>query len=136
MKSPALARSFNTAALFSLLAALTVGCQKEEAPPPLPTAKPVEAPTVATIVPEEEEEEETTEATTTDAPKKGGKGGGGGTLGKCCSALRQNAANAPPETKVQMEQAAAACDAANKAGASSALSIIGRFGVKLPPVCQ
>jgi hypothetical protein len=135
MKSPASARSFNTAALFSLLAALAVGCQKEEAPPPLPTAKPVEAPAVATIVPEDEEEEETTEATTTDAPKKGGKGGGS-TLSKCCSALRQNAANAPPETKAQMEQAAAACDAANKAGASSALSIIGRFGVKLPPVCQ
>lgn len=134
MKSPALARSFNTAALFSLLAALAVGCQKEEAPPPLPTAKPVETPTVATIVPEDEEEEETTEPAA--APKAGGKGSSGGTLGKCCAALRQNAANAPPETKVQMEQAAAACDAANKAGASSALSVISRLGVKVPPVCQ
>lgn len=135
MKSPALARSFKTAALFSLLTALAAGCQKEETPPPLPTAKPVETPAVATIVPEDEEEEESTEGATTDAPKKGGTGGKS-TLGKCCAALRQNAANAPPETKVQMEQAAAACAVADKAGASSALSIISRFGIKVPPVCQ
>jgi hypothetical protein len=134
MKSPGLARSFNTAALFSLLAVLAVGCQKEEAPPPLPQAKPAEVPTVATIIPEDEETEE--EAVTTDEPKKTGKGGGTSSLGKCCAALRQNAVNAPPETKVQMEQAAAACEAANKAGASSALSVIRRFGVALPPICQ
>lgn len=136
MKSPAIARSFKTAALFSLLTALAAGCQKEETPPPLPTAKPVETPAVATIVPEdEEEEEESTEGATTDAPKKGGTGGKS-TLGKCCAALRQNAANAPPETKVQMEQAAAACEVANKAGASSVLSVVSRFGIKVPPVCQ
>ncbi len=133
MKSPGLARSFNTAALFSLLTALAIGCQKEEAPPPLPQAKPAEVPAVATIIPEDEDTEE---EVTTDEPKKTGKGGGTSTLGKCCAALRQNAANAPPETKVQMEQAAAACDAANKAGASSALSVIRRFGVALPPICQ
>lgn len=133
MKSSGLARSLNTAALFSLLVALATGCQKEEAPPPLPQAKTVEPPTVATIIPEDEEEEE---EVTTDEPKKTGKAGGGNALSKCCQALRQNAANAPPETKVQMEQAAAACDAANKAGASSALSAIRRFGVALPAICQ
>ncbi len=121
------------ALLFGAVVSTATSCKQDEAPPPLPVAKPVETPAVATIVPEEEETEE--ESTSEETTKKGGKGGGS-TLSKCCAALRQNAANAPPETKGHMESAAAACDAAAKAGASSVLGVISRFGIKVPPVCQ
>lgn len=121
------------ALVFGAVVSTATGCKQDEAPPPLPTAKPVETPAIATIVPEDEETEE---EVTSEEPKKGGKAGGGSALSKCCAALRQNAANAPPETKGHMESAAAACDAAVKAGASSVLGVVSRFGVKVPPVCQ
>jgi hypothetical protein len=122
------------ALLFGAVLSTATGCKQDEAPPPLPTAKPAETPAVATIMPEEDEETEE-ESTSDETTKKGGKGGGS-SLSKCCAALRQNAVNAPPETKGHMESAAAACDAAAKAGASSVIGVISRFGIKVPPVCQ
>lgn len=120
------------ALVFGAVVSTATGCKQDEAPPPLPTAKPVETPAIATIVPEDDE----TEEETSEEVKKTGKAGSGSSLSKCCSALRQNAANAPPETKGHMESAAAACDAAVKAGASSVVGVISRFGIKVPAVCQ
>lgn len=108
--------SLNTAGVVLALAVIGAsasGCQKDEAPPPLPEAKKVEEPKVEELkIPDagsEEVEEEKKKAT-------GGARKAGGALSACCAALRQNAANAPEPTKGHMMTAAAACDAANKSG--------------------
>jgi hypothetical protein len=116
-----------------LVAALAGGCTKDEAPPPLPQAKPATTPTALQLeIPKDED------AGATKPVKKGGKGGGGaaGALGPCCAALKQNAASAPPETQAHMLNAAAACDAANKVGGSKS-SFLGLLrGAGLPAACQ
>lgn len=138
MMSPTFIRSSHSAAalLASVLLIAATGCQKDEAPPPLPQAKPAETPQVATLVPEGEDdfEEEEEQA----APKTGTRKAAPGPLAKCCQALRQNAANAPPETAGHMLTAAAACDAANSSGKTSAASVISSLlkGAQMPAVCQ
>ncbi len=138
MMLPMFVRSSHPAAalLVGALSIATFGCQKEETPPPLPQAKPVETQPVATLVPEDDELEE--ETTADEAPKKPSGKRAAGPLTKCCQALRQNAANAPPETAGHMLTAAAACDAANASGQSSAASVISGLlkGAKMPAVCQ
>jgi len=137
MMSPTIVRSSHLAALLAgALSIAATGCQKEEAPPPLPQARPAETPTVATLVPEGEDEFEEEEEE--PAPKKGSGKAAAGPLTKCCQALRQNAANAPPETAGHLLTAAAACDAANSAGKTSAASIISGLlkGAQMPAVCQ
>ncbi len=123
--------------LAGLLGGIAVGCQKDEAPPPLPTPKPAPTPTVAQLVPEEdEEEEEVEEAKPTTRRTTGGKAAG--PLTACCQALRQNAANAPPETKGHMLTAAAACEAANASGNTGFLGGLNTLlkGANMPPACQ
>ncbi len=124
--------------LLVCLAALGAsGCKNEDPPPPLPEPKPAATPTTLQLeAPEEDAGKEEEE------PKKVGKGvkRASGPLAACCSALRQNAANAPPETKGHMLNAAAACDAANAAGGGKsgflgALSgLLGGAGI--PAACK
>ncbi len=117
----------------ALAVGATLGCKKEEEPPPpLPEAKPAATPeTLELEIPEEDAGEE-------EEPKKTGTGvrkpkG----LAACCAALRQNAASAPPETQGHMLNAAAACDAANAAGAGSVAGLSALLrGAKMPAACQ
>jgi hypothetical protein len=116
-----------------LAVATTTGCKKEEEPPPpLPEAKPAATPeTLELEIPEEDagEEEEPKKTGTGKARPRG--------LAACCAALRQNAASAPPESKGHMLNAAAACDAANAAGAGTVAGLAGLLrGAKMPSACQ
>jgi hypothetical protein len=125
---------------FALISALLLfgaasGCQNKETPPPLPTAKPATTPSTLKLEAPKEED--------AGGPKKTVKKGGGksqGTLGACCAALRQNAAGAPPETAGHMQNAAAACDAANATGAGKAgfAGVLGGLlkGAGMPPACK
>ena len=90
--------------------ALAVGCEEDEAPPPLPAATAAPAPTEAVILmPEEEAPIDAGE----EKPKKyvGGKAAPKASLKACCAALQQNAQNAPEPTKTYMTSAAATCNA-------------------------
>ncbi len=129
--------TLTTYLLLGGLALATSGCQKDEAPPPLPTPKPAPTPTVAQLVPEDEEEEEEVEEPKA-ATKRTGSKAAAGPLTACCQALRQNAANAPPETKGHMLTAAAACEAANAQGNAGFLGGLNALlkGANMPPACQ
>lgn len=97
-----------------LLTATLVSCEKDEAPPPLPTAAPVASPAPQAELTIAEEDAAVDVA---DEAKKGtGKGGSRGSLGACCSALEQNAANAPEPNATYMKSAALACRSAAAAG--------------------
>jgi hypothetical protein len=131
-------RSLGALMLAGVLLTGIAACNKDEAPPPLPQAKPATTPTALQLQPPAEED-----AGADKPAKKTGKGGGGkaqGTLGPCCAALRQNAANAPPETQAHLLNAAAACDAANAAGGAKSgfLGMLGGLlkGSGAPPACQ
>ena len=109
------------------------GCKKDEPPPPLPSATaPVVAAPVATPEPIqlEPEPEALPSASASVTPPKGT--GTGSSIKKCCSALRQNAANAPEPNKTYMLQAAAACDAG--AQVSGLMTML--RGVGLPAACK
>jgi hypothetical protein len=130
-------RSLGALMLAGVLLTGVAACNKDEAPPPLPQAKPATTPTALQLQAPEEED-----AGAEKPVKKTGKGGGKaqGTLGPCCAALRQNAANAPPETQAHLLNAAAACDAANAAGGAKSgfLGVLGGLlkGSGAPPACQ
>lgn len=130
-------RPWNT---FALLLSLTAsglaldGCKSNEAPPPLPAAKPVPTPSVANIAPEVEEDAGT-KPEEKKPTGKGGGSGGGGVLGACCKALRQNAASAPPETAGHLLNAATLCDAANKQGLGKAAGFLAGLG-NVPAACK
>jgi len=120
--------AFLALSLVALIAAS--GC-KEDPPPPLPEAKTAPTPTTLELeVPEEDggAEEEVAK------PKGKGVRKPSGPLAACCAALRQNAASAPPETQGHMLNAAAACDAANKAGGTSFPGFPGLAA--LPAACK
>lgn len=90
------------------------GCKKEEPPPPLPSAAPVNTPS-APLVLEIEDASPPVEDADADAAKKVG-GGSSASMKKCCQAVAQNAESAPEPTKTYMKQMAAACFAAAGAG--------------------
>jgi hypothetical protein len=121
-----------------LLLGAPLGCQKEEEPPPLPTAKPAPTPSTLQLVVDDKEDAGKKE----DEPKKKGSGHGTrrGPLSACCAALRQNAANLPEPSKGYTVTAAAACEAANGSG-SPAGAFLGTLtgllrGAPLPPACH
>jgi hypothetical protein len=119
--------------LVPTLALATAGCEKDEAPPPLPSAKPADT----AVAPLELEEEEDAGAEEEEEPKKTGTGRPSSTLKNCCSALRQNAASAPPATQGLMLQAAATCDAMAASGQTGVgpLQAILK-GASLPAGCR
>ena len=120
------------------LSALLGGCKEDEAPPPLPSAAPEEeAPAeslqlVAEVV--------DVDAGTDAGPKKYGPAKPKGSLGACCAALTQNAANAPEPTATYMKQAAATCSML--VGQGQGQSVIGPAvsaalrGASLPSACK
>lgn len=111
------------------------GCQKDEAPPPLPEPKATASAAVVPleIAPEEEPEEET--------PKTGGGGKRAPDgLTKCCNALAQNAKNAPAPTDSYLQAAAGICQGAVATGKAKH-SVIGAItaalkGAGMPAECQ
>jgi hypothetical protein len=116
------------------------GCKKDEPPPPLPSAAPVTAPPPTApieLVPEEPAPPPSASASATAKP---GGVGVSSSLKKCCSALTQNAANAPEPNKTYMLQAAAVCNAAVAAGQSSG-AVVGAVsaalrGAGMPGACK
>lgn len=93
------------------------GCKKDEPPPPLPSAT---APATTSAPVLELAVEDAGVDADDGAPKKVGKGGRpGGNIMKCCQALKQNAANAPPPTNAYLYNLAASCEAMAKGGATS-----------------
>jgi hypothetical protein len=111
------------------------GCQKDEAPPPLPSPPPTASAQVVAldIAPEEEPEEE--------KPKTGGVGKPAEDgLQKCCNALAQNAKSAPAPTDGYLNGAAALCQGAVATGKAK-FSVIGAIraalkGAGMPTECQ
>lgn len=132
--------TLGSVALVSLVAAsaLSVGCKKDDPPPPLPTAAPV----TATAAPLELKPEDAGVTPPPDAGKKKPTGGGSaGGLSACCAALAQNSNSAPtPEMKAQMQQAAAMCSAFAAQGkdrSSVAGILLGVLrGAGLPASCK
>lgn len=114
--------AYEIGAIATAIAACTLlgacsSCQKDEPPPPLPSAAP--AATTAAPVLELAVEDAGTDAGPDAGPKKVGTGRPGGNIMKCCQALKQNAANAPPPTNAYLYNLAASCEAMAKGGATS-----------------
>ncbi len=114
------------------------GCKKEEPPPPLPSAEPATTPSAPLQLTLEDAGEEDADAEA--GPKKGGPYKPAASLKACCSALAQNAANAPPPTNMYMMQAAAACNAAVAQGKDkgSVVAIVrgALKGAGMPAACN
>jgi len=117
----------------------SVGCKKDEPPPPLPSAPaaastPSTAPETLQLAPEPVPSDSAAE------PKKTGTGVAGPSLKRCCDALAQNSKSAPPPNNTLMLQAAQACNVAVAAGAASpqvmAAVRAAMGGSQLPPGCQ
>jgi len=130
--------AFTLLGLGALAAMSTAGCKKEEPPPPLPSAAPVAAPPPPLeLAPEPEAIVEPDAA----APEvKKGTGVAGPSLKKCCSALKQNAASAPPPNNGYMLQAAGLCDSLVAQGQQKQ-SIVAAVqaalkGAGIPAACQ
>jgi|SoiMethySBSTD1v2_1073268.scaffolds.fasta_scaffold38896_3 hypothetical protein len=96
-------------------------CKKpDDPPPPLPATASVPATTAEPVVLKPEDAGTDAHDAGTDAKKPtatGPRPAGG--LKKCCQAIKQNAANAPPPTKAILENLAASCFAMAGQGASS-----------------
>jgi hypothetical protein len=115
--------SLGMCVLAGLLMATLVGCEKDEPPPPLPSAAPAATPTPQTQLTITEED---AAVDAEEEPKKGtGKGRPGGSLGACCAALEQNAANAPEPNATYMKSAALACRSAAAAGQTQGAALAG-----------
>jgi hypothetical protein len=115
-----------------------VGCKKDEAPPPLPSAAaPATEPSpvlaiepVPEVIPD------------AGAPTKKVTGGGSAatSLQACCNALSQNAASAPEPNATYMKQAAATCGvlaAQGKDKGTLVAAVSGMLkGAGLPAACK
>lgn len=125
-----------------VLSAAQSGCgKKDDETPPVATVAPAPTPTpvvtAAPMIPEEDAGPDVVDA----APDVKVVTGGGSfaTISKCCAALSQNAASAPPEQKGSYLAAAAACQGLkNTPVAQQAFSQIRSFliGAKMPGACQ
>jgi hypothetical protein len=122
--------------LSSVLGWALVGCRKDEPPPPLPAPKAVE--TAEAPLELKPEDAGVPPAAPVEKPKSSGVKASG--LKQCCTALRQNAANAPEPTKGYMLYAAGVCDLAAAQGKDKA-SAVGMLqsalkGAGLPADCK
>ncbi|WP_050432560.1 hypothetical protein [Chondromyces crocatus] len=122
--------------------ALVVGCKKDEDELPVPVATTTTTTTTTTTMELAVEEDAGVDAGE-DAGADAGKTivGTGDPTGvrRCCQALRQNAASAPPEQKGAYLSAAAACDGlVNSPQGRQALGTLRSFllGAQLPASCQ
>lgn len=119
--------------------AFSAGCEKDEAPPPLPaaTAAPPPAEPVA-LVPDEEQAVDAGQDAA--VPKGKGVAKPKASFKACCDALQQNAANAPEPTATYMKQAAATCTALVSSGQEQGTimaAIRGALGgAALPAPCR
>jgi hypothetical protein len=123
----------------SVLATSSMGCKKEEAPPPLPSAAPAAVPTPTAPLELAPEEPVASAAPVDSAKKPGGGGVPAQSFAKCCAALSQNAASAPEPTKTSLTTAAGMCTSMVKAGQTgpgivSAVQGLLR-GVGMPSAC-
>jgi hypothetical protein len=134
MSKGSIATFWHSAAL--ALAVGSAGCKKDEPPPPLPEPKAV---VTTEEVPLELKPEDAGPPPVEKATPKATTRKAGG-LAQCCTALRQNAANAPEPTKGYMLYAAGACDLAAAQGKDkqSAVSVITNAlkGAGLPSACK
>ncbi len=121
------------------LATSYLGCKKDEPPPPLPSAAPAATPTPAAPLELAPEPVASASASASATPKAGG-GGSAPSLAKCCSALIQNAASAPPPNNLYMTQAGQLCQAMVSAGQGSGAilsAIAGKLGGgNMPTACR
>ena len=125
--------------LVPLAVGSSIGCKKDEPPPPLPSAAPVAAPTPTPALELAPEDAGPLDAGV-DAGKKVGRGGGGQSLMKCCQALLQNAEIAPEPNKTYMKQAGAMCQSMAGTGqgqASILAAVSGALrGAGMPAACK
>ena len=119
---------------------LPLACKEPAPPPPLPAPKVEEK---KADLPLELKPEDAGMPPIEEAPKKKStrkRSRSSGSLAACCSALRQNAVNAPEPTKQYMTTAAATCDmlAAQGKDTSSAVGLlVGALkGAGLPAQCK
>lgn len=140
MKNACIPSQLIAAVTLATLSGLSVGCQKDEAPPPLPTAKVAEE---KKEVPFELKPEDAGVPVPAKPEKKKARRRSGkpkGSLKSCCEALRQNAANAPEPTRQYMTAAAATCDLLATQGkdkSTAAGMIVGVLkGAGLPAQCK
>lgn len=101
------------AALSAALGCALIACRKDEPPPPLPAPKPVETAAEPPLELQPEDAGKPPEPVVAKPKTTARKPTG---LQQCCTALRQNAANAPEPTKTYMTTAAGMCDAAAAQG--------------------
>jgi len=124
-------------ALTSMLVGLPLAsCKKDEPPPPLPSVAPQPAPTPQTV--ELQPIAEAALDASVPAPTKAASGGAKpASIGACCAALEQNAANAPEPNATYMKQAAAFCKAQGSANPAAINVIAGMLrGAGLPASCK
>ena len=123
--------------LFTGLGLGATGCEKDTPPPPLPTSEPPKKDT-ANLEREPEPDAGPEDDAGTPKPKKSGKPGKKGpSLAACCKALEQNIQSAPPSMQGYYAQAAAACQMALQAGATSVVPSIKSAlkNAKMPEGC-
>ena len=114
-------------------------CKKDEPPPPIPvqTAQP-SVPEASLTIEDAADNSDAADGDGSDGKKIIGKPGA--SMKKCCDALAQNAASAPPPTNIYLQQAAAACSAAvaqGKEGASIVSIVSGMLkGAQMPGACK
>lgn len=122
-------------------ACIAVACKKDEPPPPLPSATappPVATPATLTV----EEPPVAVMDAGTDAGDAGKPKGTGSSasLARCCTALTQNAASAPPQSQQAMLAAAGICNALVQQGKdrnSIVSAITGALrGASMPAACR
>jgi hypothetical protein len=125
--------------LLGMLSGSLLGCRKDEPPPPLPAApKAAEPVAEAPLQLQPEDAGKPPEPPAPAAKPSASKSSG--SLTACCTALRQNAANAPEPNKGYMTYAAQICDMAAAQGKEKA-SIVGTIqatlkGAGLPSSCK
>jgi hypothetical protein len=126
-----------SSATLLLVSSVLTGCKEDEAPPPLPSAAPPPPPAAPVeLAPEPAAPIDAG----VDAGKKRTGTGSSLSLKKCCDALRQNAANAPPPNNEYMLAAAGTCDGLVAMGRDKG-SIVGAVqaalrGAGMPAACK
>jgi hypothetical protein len=119
---------------------VVVGCKKDEAPPPLPTATAAPAPEPSPVLAIEPVPDVAPDAGPVTARKVGGAAAPAANMQACCNALAQNAASAPEPNATYMKQAAATCGvlAAQGKDKGSLVAVIAGMlkGAGMPAACK